>query len=317
MSAAFVASGAALRRGAPALPSRLRASRIGHWLRVGATAPHAWGTAHRCVAAAAAAVAAFACSWHGAHVVGLDGRLAGQQAPAELARRLEAARTRVADLPSLRQRVQAHLDRSVDIASSASPRWQAVSTLATRHGMAIRTLEPGAFAGDGAKAVRPVRMSARTSFAGLVGFLQGLAALPVLVVPAEFSVEQADGVLGFETTLHVHEGLPAVPMAGRGAAGVVAPDGGHADGDARQPWFHDPFDASRLQTARQVRAVRLLGIMRDRYRSIAILDTSEGTVVRLAGQAVGAERLVRIGPRGVTLGGLTGERVMPLAEEVS
>ncbi|MEJ8799625.1 hypothetical protein WKR88_25410 [Trinickia caryophylli] len=314
MSTAFIAPGAAFRHSAPASPGHVRVARIGHWFRVGATAPHAWGAAHRCVAAAAAAVAAFACSWYGAHVAGLDGHLAGQPAPAELARRVEAARARVAELPSVRGRMQAGPERNPDVSSSAGPRWQAVSTLAARHGMTIRTLEPRAVVGDGPHAVRPVRMSARTSFAGLVGFVQRLSTLPVLVVPVEFSVEQADGMLLLETTLRVHEGLPASPIAREGEA---APDGQRARGEERQPWFHDPFDVSRQQAARQVRAVRLLGTMRDGHRSIAVLDTSEGTMVRLAGQAVGLERLVRIGPRAVTLAGQAGERVMTLAEEAS
>ena len=58
-----------------------------------------------------------------------------------------------------------------------------ISQLAARNDVTLLTIEPGATTGNGLDSMRPLRVTARADFERVVDFLEGLAGLPVLIVP--------------------------------------------------------------------------------------------------------------------------------------
>jgi hypothetical protein len=188
---------------------------------------------------------------------------------------------------------------------SAGP-WHAISSLADRSGMTLRSLQPGARSGDGDEAARLVRIEACANFAAFFSFLQGLSTLPSLVIPLKMSVERGSEGLAIDATLQVFDALPAAPEG----AEVSSPPPDDSPG-----WFADPF--ATLDSAHSLGAgpLRLLGLMHDEARGLALIETPAGTAVYMHGQTVGAERIVSVDASGVTLASHAQKRVMKLADE--
>lgn len=299
-------------RGGLAGVASARAGRLGGWLAVWFSAPHAWSGAHRLLSAAALSAVAFAVCTHGWRAAGLAGSGAGDSRVtlAELERRVADARSKVASLPALRRSVQSGHALAASAASAASgPRattaghWQAISALAARSGMTLRSLEPGTQSGGGEEVSRPVRLAAQTTFAAFVSFLQGVATLPSLVVPTEIRLQPASDGLTLEATLDVFEALPAAPRAASNAP---------AERDDGEVWLGDPFDGTRLAARSGIPALDLVGLMLEETRGLALFDAGGQGEIYLPGQLIAGQRLLRVDAHGVTLASGGGTKVILL-----
>ncbi|CAN7182008.1 type 4a pilus biogenesis protein PilO [Trinickia sp. LjRoot230] len=286
-----------------------RAGRLGGWFAVWFSAPHAWSGAHRLLSAVALSAVAFAVCTHGWRVAGLAGSGADDSRVtfAELERRVADARSKVASLPALRRSVQSEHALAASAASGArattAGHWQAISALAARSGMTLRSLEPGTQSGGGAEASRPVRLTAQTTFAAFVSFLQGVATLPSLVVPTEIRLQPAPDGLTLEATLDVFEALPAAPRATSNSP---------AERDDGEVWLGDPFDGTRLAARSGIPALDLVGLMLEETRGLALFDASGRGEIYLPGQLIAGQRLLRVDAHGVTLASGGGTKVILL-----
>lgn len=295
-------------RGWPAGVASARAGRLGGWLAVWFSAPHAWRATHRLLSAVALAAVAFAVCTHGWRATGLAGSGADDSRVtlAELERRVADARSKVESLPALRRSVQSGHALAVSAASdtrATAGHWQAVSGLAARSGMTLRSLEPGAQSGGGAEVSRPVRLTAQTTFAAFVSFLQGVASLPSLVVPAEIRLQPTPDGLTLEATLDVFEALPAAPRVASNSP---------AERDDGEAWFGDPFDGTRLAVRSGMSALDLVGLMLEETRGLALFDAGGRGEIYLPGQYVAGQRLLRVDAHGVTLSSGGGTKVILL-----
>jgi hypothetical protein len=235
-----------------------------------------------------------------------------------LERRLVESRAKLARLPEMRaaaskQAEAARADRTMggDRRAVAD-----LAALAARTGVTLRALEPASAVDsahprhDGPKP-RALRIAGRGDFAGFYGFLQGLPTLPALVVPEMVSVKRESGALAFAATLHVFEGV-AAPQAPPAAVKATA---GSA-GDESERSLADPFRVDMAARRPDASASRLVGLVRDASRSLAVFEGASGARATLVapGQAIGAERVVRIDLGGVLLASRAGERRIVLQE---
>jgi hypothetical protein len=283
--------------------------RLRRWLACFASPPERWGGPHRLLSWVTLAAAAFAIGMPCWRAVGIGEAAANGASLTELEGRVEAARAALARLPALREAAREPAGALADAASrSPMAQWQAISSLAARSGMTLRALEPGASTGDGIRAVRHVRIAARANFAQFFAFLQGLPTLPSLVVPVAMHVGRAEQGLAIEATLQVFDALPAAPHP------VEASSGARDDGPG---WFADPFSASGVGLGADADGLRLFGLMHTQTWGLALFETERGAAVYVPGQAIGAERIVSIDARGVTLTSDGARRVMTLAKGAS
>jgi hypothetical protein len=298
----------------PADGARSCGKRFARWLRRLASPPERWDATHRLLSYAALAAAVFAIGTHGWRAAGIGAAARAMKAGsgaelAELGLRVEDARAALGRLPALREAVgKAQKRRALSGVASHSPagQWHAISSLAAQSGMTLRSLQPGARSGDGAQAARLVRIAARANFTAFLAFLRGLPTLPSLVVPLAMRVERANDGLAIDATLQVFDQMPAAPRPAE--ASPASPDDGPGG-------FADPFAA--VGTARGAGAgkLRLVGLMHEGARGRALIETALGTDVYVPGQTVGAERIVSVDARGVTLASRAQRRVMTLADE--
>ncbi|PLZ01343.1 hypothetical protein CY652_16025 [Burkholderia sp. WAC0059] len=225
--------------------------------------------------------------------VGIDVDLAGlrqsEAALAEARHRLDEARQSLQALPELRREaaIRQQGGATEHIGSTADD-MRYISRLAAGSGVELVSLEPDA-AADGDTVSRSLKLVARGDFARLLAFLQGLRALPALVVPADAVVKRDASVLSLSATLKVFDTLRP----------PIAPESGttKADDDVSPA---DPFDlhANGLPGGG---SLRLAGVIADRTRGVALVETPAGTATVMPGQLLAGGRVTRIGLPGVTL----------------
>ncbi|EDZ99591.1 conserved hypothetical protein, partial [Burkholderia sp. H160] len=220
------------------------------------------------------------------------------------------ARRALAQLPSLRRAAAAlPATASSSVSWSSADDVRTVSELATQSGVALLAVEPGAASGEGVERMRALQLTARTDFVHLMAFFQGLAQLPVLIVPADVTIKQDGKGLAVAATLQVYDAL-------RPAFGTDAASADEADDDEDLVFF-DPFARAQIVAsgeAGDIAQLRLVGLLRDRTRGLALLDTQDGTTTVTAGQQLGVERVTQLDALGITLvnGGAT--RTLMLTE---
>jgi hypothetical protein len=225
----------------------------------------------------------------------------------ETQRRLDSAQRAVGELPALRASAGAaglvHTARASEGGASADD-VRIVSQLAARDGITLLALEPGAVTGAGVDAMRPLRMTALASFSQLMAFLRALPSLPVLIVPGELLVKQANdasagSLLSVSATLNVFDALLPLEELVAGPQGDVTMD------DDEDIVFYDPFTRPVQSEARVANAdavgFRLVGLLYDFARGLGLVETPEGETTLEAGQYVGSESVARIDGRGITL----------------
>lgn len=292
--------------------SRLHRQRFPRWLASFSSPPERWSRAHRLVAYVALTAIAFAAAEHGWRAAGIGASsTASRAALADIERRVEDARAALAQLPSMRENARKRGVPGETVPRSPAAQWQAISALAQRSGMTLRSLEPGTVVGDGIRKARPVRVVADGDFASFVGFVQALPTLPSLAVPFALQLERTNEGLAMDATLRVYDALPGDSFRQDPAgAGVETADDGPG-------WFADPFAIPGARAGTGADEIRLIGLIHAnaRARGIALLETADGASVYVPGQTIGTERIVSIDSRGVTLAGRGRLRVMTLAKE--
>jgi hypothetical protein len=81
--------------------------------------------------------------------------------------------------------------------------------------------------------------------------------------------------------------------------------------------FFDPFSRPQMHAGDDLAgdaSLRLVGLLRDLKRGLALLDTPDGSTTAMSGQQVGAERVTKIDADGVTLANGVTTRTLALTE---
>lgn len=244
---------------------------------------HAWTVRRRLAVALAIAVVAGVWSCCACVVLDPVGLRAARAALADARRRRDDAQQALTRLPALRVAAAGKASRASYAGNSADD-IRRISQLAAQSGLVLHALEPAAPGGARAEAFRSIKLAAQGSFAQLRGLLGGFSREPALTVPGELAIRRMAVGLSISATLRVYDALPPVPL-------VLAPPGEAATGS-------DPFDRAVTAGTGQD-GWRLAGILQDRQRTIALIETPEGVVTAQAGQAIGDARVVQVGPAGV------------------
>lgn len=274
----------------------------------------AWSERRRLLAVLLIAALVFGLGAHGWIVADLGGMEASRTALAASAQRLSDASRSLAQLPSLR-RAAAALP-----AAPSTARWSSaddvriVSELAAQSSVTLLALEPGAASEKGAESGRLLQITAHTDFVHLMAFLHGLSDLPVLVVPVDVNVKQDSASLSVSAALRVFPTLRPVPAS---ASANAFEDASLDSDDDEDIVFFDPFSKPQMLTGADLPdggSLRLVGLMRDLTRGLALFETADGAATVTSGQQLGAERVTAIDARGVTFanGGTT--RMLALTE---
>lgn len=253
---------------------------------------HTWSGRRR--AAVAVALGLLAAGLMGGACVLLDlgGGQAAQSALADAEARLAGARQTLARLPALQRDARDWPQRVHN--GSAADDIRSVSQLAAQAGLVLIALEPAASGGARAQAYRATKLVALGNFGQLRAFLEGLAALPELAVPAELTVRRSGGGLAVSAMLQVFDGLPAVAAVS------------FARSDEEGGALADPF-ASRFAGAQGAAgtqggpAMRLAGMLMERGRAVALVETAEGTMAVQTGATLAGAHVSSVDPARVVL----------------
>jgi len=276
-----------------------------------------WSARRRLMACVAVAAGAFVLTTSMWRAFDIGGRATSAAATDALELRLRESRGKLERLPQLREDARARAASAPTADRSAGGDWRAIAGVAARTGVRLRALTPvsASEAGPSARSAKPaargLRIDGRADFAGLYRFFQALSALPMLVVPDAVSVTGEADSLVFTATLNIFDALPAAPASFTYAQAV--PDAA-ADNSART--LADPFAMGKAGRQPDVSAARLVGLVHDGARSIALFEGASGgqATVAVPGQMLGAERLVHIGGMGVTMASQGGTRRIALPE---
>jgi Tfp pilus assembly protein PilO len=274
---------------------------VGDWLERLRLPPETWSGQRRLLVALSIAAAVYwvgATGWISADPLGVAGSRVSLK---EAQHRLAAAQHDTARLPALR-RAAADSPANETMPSNVADDLRMVSQLASRNGIALLTLEPATAEGEGMDVMRPIRLTAHADFVPLTTFLRALPTLPTLVVPADLTVKRTGDKLAVSATLRVFNGLPA-------ASAIQGADPGQTAG--RLP---DPFAPPAREEVSGDPSLRVVGLLRNDMRSVALLETPDGAIVAGRGQRIGAERVTRIDARGITLANGSATRVLALIE---
>lgn len=278
---------------------------LSHWIKRVRLPLDAWSPRRRWVVALLIAALVFGLGAHGWVVADLGGVEASRAALEASGLRLANARRALAQLPALRRDAAAAPVAASTTRSSAS--WSSaddvriVSELAAQNNVALLAVEPGAVSGAGVESMRPLQLTARTDFVHLMAFLRGLSDLPVLIVPVDVTVRRDAAALSVSATLHVFDALRPAPSTT--PADAFADDTLDSDDDEDIVFF-DPFSQPQMQAAGDlpdVSQLRLVGLLSDRTRGLALLDTPDGVATVESGERIGAERVTKLDASGITL----------------
>lgn len=277
---------------------------LSHWMKRVRLPLDAWSQRRRWAVALLIALLVFGLGAHGWVVADLGGLEASRLALKAGSLRLADARRALAQLPALRREAAAGpiaLDARPSAAWSSADDVRIVSQLAAQNGVELLTVEPGAASGAGAESGRPLQLTARTDFVHLMAFLRGLADLPVLIVPVDVTVKREGAALSVSASMRVFESLRPAPSAN--SAEAFDADSLDSD-DEENIVFFDPFSQPQMQAAGalpELSPLRLVGLLRDRTRGLALLDTAAGLTAVESGELIGAERVTAVEASGITL----------------
>jgi hypothetical protein len=255
----------------------------------------------------AAAVFAFgANAWISTDLAGVQASRAALEATR---RKVALTRQVLTKLPALRRNA-AHVPGARTVATWApADDARVMSQLAARSGVTLLTLAPAAGNAD-SEAVRTTHLTFKSDFLHLMVFLRGLSDLPVLVVPEELVAKSSAGGLLVSATLRAFTDLHPVT-----AAPELAVDD-DMEADDEDVVFYDPFlrDAQADGDTSGSGLFRLAGLLRDRVRGLALLETADGAATVERGQLVGIDRVTDIDAVSITLMSRLGTRTLSLAE---
>ncbi|MFM0477582.1 hypothetical protein PQR29_28310 [Paraburkholderia strydomiana] len=286
---------------------------------------HTWSPRRRWAIALLIALVVFSLGAHGWIVADLGRLAASRAALLASAEHLADARRALAQLPSLRREAAASdaTPAAIATASRASKQWtsaddvRVVSELAAQNGVALLVVEPGAASGTGAQSERPLQLAARTDFIHLMSFMRGLIELPVLMVPVDVVIKRDGSALSVSAALRVYSGLRPAPAS---LTTQELADASLDSDDEEDVVFFDPFSPAQMQATIDLPGqpqLRLVGLLHDRARGLALFDTPEGATTVASGQQIGDERVTRFDTFGITLAKGAATRTLDLAEASS
>jgi hypothetical protein len=230
------------------------------------------------------------------------------------AQRFAQASRALAQLPALR-RAAAAMPAVPSVASwSSADDVRIVSELAAQNNVTLLAVAPGASSSTNAESGRVLQLTAHTDFVHLMAFLRGVSDLPVLIVPVDVTVKQDAVPLAVSATLRVFSALRPAPLSA--SADAFADASLDADDDEDIVFF-DPFSQPQIHAAGDSPGsapLRVVGLLRDLTRGLALLDTPDGATTVVSGQQLGAERVTRIDAHGITLARGDATRVLSLTE---
>ncbi|MFM0207908.1 hypothetical protein PQQ96_10900 [Paraburkholderia sediminicola] len=262
----------------------------------------AWSLRRRWVVALLIAGVVFVLSAHGWVVADLGGVEASRTALDAGTRHLADARRALAQLPALRREAAATPGAQLPASWTSADDVRIVSELAAQNSVSLLSVEPDAASGSGAESMRPIQLTAHTDFVHLMAFLRGLSDLPVLIVPVDVTVKRDVASLAVTATLHVFSALRPVPSTA--AADAFADESLDSD-DEEDIVVFDPFSLPQSLASGEpqpdVTSLRLVGLLHDRTRGLALLDTPDGATTVVPGQQLGTERVTRLDALGITL----------------
>ncbi|CAB3688819.1 hypothetical protein [Paraburkholderia rhynchosiae] len=300
---------------------------LSHWVKRLRTPLHTWSPRRRWAVALLIAVAVFGLGAHGWIVADL-GRVEASRAALEAsARHLADAKRALAQLPLLRREAATATTMPntaatpATAAASRSPaQWtsaddvRVVSELAAQNDVMLLAIEPGAASGAGAQSERPLQFAVRTDFIHLMAFLRGLSDLPVLMIPVDVAIKREGASLSVSATLRVYSGLRPLPAS---LSVQELADASLDSDDEEDVVFFDPFSPAQMQAAIDppgLSQVRLVGLLHDRARGLALFDTPDGATTVESGQEIGGERVTLFDTFGITLAKGDATRTLALAE---
>lgn len=286
---------------------------------------HTWSPRRRWAIALLIALVVFSLGAHGWIVADLGRLAASRAALLASAEHLADARRALAQLPSLRREAAASdaTPAAIATASRASKQWtsaddvRVVSELAAQNGVALLAVEPGAASGTGAQSERPLQLAARTDFIHLMSFMRGLIELPVLMVPVDVVIKRDGSALSVSAALRVYSGLRPAPAS---LTTQELADASLDSDDEEDVVFFDPFSPAQMQATIDLPGqpqLRLVGLLHDRARGLALFDTPEGATTVASGQQIGDERVTRFDTFGITLAKGAATRTLELVEASS
>jgi hypothetical protein len=269
-----------------------------------------WSPRRRLLCAVAIAAAVFAVgvnAWNSADLGGLE---ASRAALEDTQHRLERTNRMLAQLPALRRGAAAPLTSLTSGGWSSADDLRVVSLLAARSGVALLTLTPGAASGTGRDAMRALHFTAQTDFLHLMVLLRGLPDLPVLVVPEEVTAKRSGSTLVVSATLHVFDALAPVSTSPE----LYVDD--DLDADDEDVMFYDPFSPQPKagDVSGEEALLRLVGVLRDRARDLALLETADGAMTVERGQRLGDDRVTGMDTFSITLTNPVGTRTLAMPE---
>ncbi|MEX3935646.1 hypothetical protein AB4Y32_28240 [Paraburkholderia phymatum] len=272
----------------------------------------AWSARRRCVVAISIAVAVFALGANAWIAADMSGMQTSSEALSVAQRKLSEAQAAVAQLPALRRATPvAHVPAGWTSADDV----RVISQLAARSDVTLLKIEPGAVEGSGLDAMRPLHVTAQADFDHTVDFLEDLSSLPVLVVPDELTLKRQGATLSMSATLHSFNTIHPVPNAVRSSV--------RNDPDAFDPdeeiVFYDPFQPPTFAPASEdaPASMRLVGLLADRMRGLAMIETGDGAETLESGQQWGDERVTHVDADALTFAKRDGSvHVLTLKEAV-
>jgi hypothetical protein len=220
------------------------------------------------------------------------------------------AQQALARLPALRRQAAATAGGQALATWAPADDVRLMSLLALRSGVTLLTLAPGVGHDAGSDAVRSLHLTVQADFLHLMVFLRGLSDMPVLVVPEDVTVKRSAGSLLISANLHVFADLSPA------AATPELFDDEDMDADDEDVVFYDPFsrEAQSDGDVTDVGLLRLAGVLRDRTRGLALLETADGAATVEQGQRVGNDRVTAMDALSITLTNPVGTRTLALTE---
>lgn len=281
--------------------------------------PQKWTARRRLMVCTAVASGSFALVTYVWRVLDAAGRATQAAAVEALEQRLRESRAKLARLPQLRQSAPARLAPLRGPVRSASDDLRAVADLAAHTGVTLHALVPASAATASAARDRKrgtahhvLRVDGQADFAGLYAFLGGLSTLPMLVVPEVLEIKSEKGALMLGATFDIFDR----PTAGAVPANEIEPFAVEAAVAQASPPLADPFAGGTSGADAGASAGRLVGVVRDGRRALALFEPASGqqAVAAVPGQALGRDRLVAVDADGVTLANAGTTRRVVLAE---
>jgi hypothetical protein len=285
-------------------------ARHSHWMNRIRLPLEAWSTRRRLVVGTLIAAGVFsvgANAWISADLAGVQ---ASRAALSDAQHRVAQAQHSLTQLPALRRHAAATSNGQASASWSPADDVRVMSLLAVRSGVTLLTLAPGVGHDAATDAVRSLHLTVQADFLHLMVFLRGLSDLPVLVVPEDVTVKRSAGELLIGATLHVFADL--IPAAASPELYVDE----DMDADDEDVVFYDPFlpQSQADGDAAEAGLLRLVGLLRDRTRGLALLETAEGAATVERGQHVGNDRVMDMDAHSITLTNRLGTRTLALTE---